>query len=52
VIVPVLKSDTKQRLVETENPISCAAVNWKVYTRISVIALYGLQLRDCTKKGQ
>jgi hypothetical protein len=40
VIVPVLRSATKQRLVETESPRACAAVNWKV--RKSEIALYGL----------
>jgi hypothetical protein len=38
VIIPVLRSVARRRLVETENPSACATVNWKVC--ISAIALY------------
>jgi hypothetical protein len=30
VIIPVLRSFARKRLVETENPSACATVNWKV----------------------
>jgi hypothetical protein len=40
VVVSVLRSVARRRLVETENPSACATVNWKVCN--SVIALYGL----------
>jgi hypothetical protein len=46
----VLRSAMKQRLMETENPSVCAAVNWKVCK--SAIALYGLKLREIVKKHQ
>jgi hypothetical protein len=36
----VLRSVARIRLVETETPSACAAVNWKVCK--SAIALYGL----------
>jgi hypothetical protein len=38
VIIPVLRSVTGRRLVETENPNACATVNCKVC--ILAIALY------------
>jgi hypothetical protein len=40
VIVPVLRSVARIRLVETEDPSAFAAVNWEVCN--SAIALYGL----------
>jgi hypothetical protein len=40
VLVSVLTSVARRRLVETENPDACAAVNWKVCK--SVLTLYGL----------
>jgi hypothetical protein len=40
VIVRVLRSVARIRLVDTENPSACAAVNLKVCK--SAIALYGL----------
>jgi hypothetical protein len=38
VLVSVLRSITKSRLVETENPSACATVDWGVCK--SVIELY------------
>jgi hypothetical protein len=42
VIIPVLRSATRQRLLETDNRSECRAVKWKVCK--STIALYGLEL--------
>jgi hypothetical protein len=42
VVVSVLRSVSRRRLVETGNPSSCATVDWKVCK--SAIALYGLYL--------
>jgi hypothetical protein len=38
VLIPVLRSVARRRLVKTENPSACAAVNWKLCK--SAIALY------------
>jgi hypothetical protein len=38
VLVSVLRSVARRRLVETENPSACATVNWKVSK--SAVALY------------
>jgi hypothetical protein len=49
VIVSVLRSVARRRLIESENPSACATVNWKVCK--SAIALYCLYLnvikREC-----
>jgi hypothetical protein len=42
VIVSVLRSVARRRLVKTENPGACAAVKWKVIK--PTIALYFLNL--------
>jgi hypothetical protein len=39
-MVPVLRSVARIRLVQTENPSACAKVNWNVYE--PAIALYWL----------
>jgi hypothetical protein len=52
VLVSVLRSVARKRLVEKEDPNACATVNWKVYK--SAIALYCLYLsvikRECVTK--
>jgi hypothetical protein len=52
VIVSVLRSVARRRLVKTENPSACTTVNWKV--RKSVIVLYFMYLnvikRECVTK--
>jgi hypothetical protein len=42
VVVSVLRSVARRRLVETENPGACTTVNWKVCK--SAISLYDLYL--------
>jgi hypothetical protein len=37
-LVSMLRSVARRRLMKTDNPSACAVVNWKVYK--SVIALY------------
>jgi hypothetical protein len=49
VLVSVLKSVARRRVVETENPSACAKVHCKLYK--TAMALYCLYLRVFAREG-